>query len=150
MSVTIDQILQAVRDDTNNLALALNGNAVTVVVRKAGRRQAKDPTTLIMVSKKPTAEVRKRFASGYDLTTFVAQVTVVSPNNDDQSANLGTYASWRDSIVNAFRKRPDDAFGLQGIRDVRAAPGEFLPNELIDKNYDFLTVDVSVEAVTAR
>ncbi len=150
MTVTVDQLLTAVRDRVAGLGLTLGVDPLTVVVRKDAKRQSYEPTRLVVVSKKPGPEGRGRFASGADITRHAVRVTVLTPGNDDHSANLGVYASWRDAITTLFRTRASANLGLPDLRDVRATPGEFLPAEGIDTGYDAQTIDVTIEVISTR
>lgn len=150
MSTTVDQLVEAVRDDVNALGLALGSDTLEVKVAYDAAKQPYEPDHLIKVCKSQTPERRRRFASGFDITTHEVTVAIITPGNDDRRSNLGTYASWRDQVLELFKERPADAFGLQGIRDVSSAPGSFLPPEGTEVNYDVQVVTVTIEVISNR
>lgn len=154
-SITIDQLESAVYTKVNALGLTdPTGKTMSVVQRKEAKRQLVDPNYLVLVTHKPEGEKRKRFASSFDSTTHNMQVTFIAPNNDNQSANIANYASWRDATLELFKQRPSDSFGLNtnvaGIRDVSAKAGPWLPPGSIEKNYDYQFVDVFIEVISVR
>lgn len=152
MSATLDQVLTKVRDEVLALGLQdVDGNALTVEVRKLPKREEHDPKALIIVYRRSGAPPRRRFASGFDLTVTIAQVVVIYPGNGDINRDdIPIYGSHRSAIVNLFKVKPASAFGLSGLRDVRSDGGAFLTPSLIEQGYDYQTVDTFFEVISTR
>lgn len=147
----IDSVLDGLVALVETLGLALGGEPVPVQKRKHLKRQkGVDPATRVVVMRSPLPETVKRWGGVYDRTTYRARVAVVSPNNDDQSADLPDYSSWRDQLVRLLSKKPADLLGLDGLQDLRARPGDFLPGDKIEEGYDVQWIDVEVSVVRAR
>lgn len=150
MTITLDTVLDAVRTHVLTLGLPL-----TPVKHKAGKfEDGLDTKPLLGVHRsegKP--EQITRWASrgatggGYFSWTYRVTLSFIGANGNDQATTLANLTSWRDTLCEAFKSKPTNLMGLDGLRDVRCKPAEFLPDTWIDKYLDVSLVDVEVEVI---
>ncbi len=153
----LNDILDATVTGVDGLDLVLSSepsSPIPVVKRKLPKKEeVVDPPVQITVCKSETPEQVKWYAfpstnkpKGTVRVKYSLEVTIISPNNDDQYTNLPDYAYWREKIRVLFSTKA--AFsGVSEVIDCDAKLGVYLDRDQINENYDYQTVGLIVTTI---
>lgn len=154
----LNSLLDAVVKTIQALNCQLNGESVPVVKRKLPKKeQSVDPAVQITVCASEDVDEQKYHDfTGAMRVTYVFEITIISPNNDDQLTNLDIYTEWRESIRMRFKKPPfvvyygtDENGALLPVTvfQMRVLPGKFLDRKLISDNYDYQMLRLEIVVI---
>jgi hypothetical protein len=146
----LEDILAAVKGAVEGLSLTLAGASIPVLLGKSPRfRTGLEPPVALTVSKSETAEKVARWTTSHNRTDYFVAVTLVSPWRGPDS-DLSDHGEVRQAILDAFASKQRANLALDGLRDVKARPTNFLPPQGQEQEWDYQGVEVEVQIVRAR
>lgn len=154
----LNALMDAIVATIQELNCQLNGESVPVVKRKLPKKEQQvDPAVQITVCAAEDVEDQQYHDfTGAMRVTYAFEITIISPNNDDQLTNLDLYTEWRESIRMRFKKPPfvvyygTDESGVAlpvTVFQMRVLPGKFLDRNLISENYDYQMLRLEIVVI---
>lgn len=147
----LDGVLDRIVSRINSLGVTWEGDPVTP--RKVKAVNAQEVLTAppqIAVCKSPTPERHERWGGVYDRHTYFVRVALVTSGRQDMLTGLPEHAAFRKLVLATFSNKTTASLDLDGLRDVKAQPSDFLPTEKIERGYDFALVEIEVQIVEER
>lgn len=131
-------ILQAVQTAVSGLRLTFGENPAPVFLRKLPHVNEELPTDsvpCICVCPDDREEVQYKTFGANVWVWYPVQVVIVGPGNQDTTANLDTWLSWRAQIRDIFQKPP--LAGVSEVWDVEIDPKAVIDASAVNDNYDY-------------
>lgn len=129
--------------------LALKFNNVLVPIVNRGRKAAKviqdvDPTMQINVSGSALIDSLTWFAYPNTVKmTYQIDITIITPDNFNDQANIAAYAKWRQDIRHLFGSNKHLVYSSP-VWDTNIKMGDFDDRSQMDRNYDVSVATIEV------